>query len=476
MRLRWFQLIAISSAALAAATLYAARRPRYGGTLKLEIGSSLAALDPQASASGAEEATDRKALLNLIFEGLVHLDEHARPQPDLAESWRVSPDGKSWVFVLRRNVSLQDGSLLAPADVVNSLLAAAPRWKVEVQGDKAASAVLVSTEAPEPDLPSWLARAPYWIYRRTLEGALLGTGPFRLAEWEPRRHARFAANGSYWGGRPFLDSIDLQMGVAVRERIIDLELRKADFATLPAEMARRAGEQGIRVTVTPSAELLALTLFPGHIAAEDARVRQALALSIDRAGLASLILQKQGEPAGSLLPQWLSGTAFLFQTTPDLAKARALVSQAGSATRLRLGYDSSSALEQAVAERIAVNARDAGLSVVAQARTPANQSSFEAGLLWLPIATPVPRLALSDLLARLGLFLGADSAALPPKAAAEEIYARERAAVDSFRVIPLVHLPDVYGVGPRVRDWIAPSFPGAGGTPFADVWLEEDAR
>ena len=97
-----------------------------------------------------------------------------------------------------------------------------------------------------------------------------------------------------------------------------------------------------------------------------ARVREALALSIDRAAIVNFILQKEGEPAGGLLPQWSSGTAFLFSTAADPVHAKELSAQIVPAPKIVLGYDSGDSLEQAVAERIAVNAREAGIQLIAQ--------------------------------------------------------------------------------------------------------------
>ena len=119
-------------------------------------------------------------------------------------------------------------------------------------------------------------------------------------------------------GRPFVDSIEITMGRAAHDRILDLELNKTDFAEIPAEDARRAAEHGVRVSRSKPDELLALVFTGGDEPARgkpvSAKVREALALSIDRAAIVNFILQKEGEPAGGLLPQWSSGTAFLFST------------------------------------------------------------------------------------------------------------------------------------------------------------------
>jgi hypothetical protein len=113
-----------------------------------------------------------------------------------------------------------------------------------------------------------------------------------------------------------------------------------------------------------------------------------------------------------------------------------------------------------IAERIALNARDAGLAVSA-APQPA---SADVALVELRIATEDPSKALAQVATALAL------PAPPHGDSPEQNYAAERALLEGFRVIPLVHLPDVYGVGPRVKG-------GRGITPlgerrFENLWLE----
>ena len=101
---------------------------------------------------------------------------------------------------------------------------------------------------------------------------------------------------------------------------------------------------------------------------EDARVREALALTVDRAAIHRVLLQRQGEISGALLPQWVSGHAFLFPARPDVPRARSLAAGLPAASRtLTLAGE-----DRAIVERIALNARDAGLivtAVAADART-----------------------------------------------------------------------------------------------------------
>ena len=193
-----------------------------------------------------------------------------------------------------------------------------------------------------------------------------GAGAFHVTAFEAGKRVVLAATEDYRLGRPFVDSIEIAMGRTARDRIVDLELNKADFAEIPAEDARRAAERGVRVSRSQPDELLALVFTggaePGRGEAVNKRVREAIALSIDRAAIVNFILQKEGEPAGGLLPQWSSGTAFLFSTAADAAHAKELSTQIIPAPKIVLGYDFGDSLGQAVAERIAVNAREAGIA------------------------------------------------------------------------------------------------------------------
>ena len=105
---------------------------------------------------------------------------------------------------------------------------------------------------------------------------------------------------------------------------------KADFAEIPPDQARRAADGGVRISASQPDELVALVFVSGRPSAENARIREAMARSLDRAAMVNFILQKEGEPAGGLLPQWSDGTAFLFSTAADIAHSKELWSQIGS--------------------------------------------------------------------------------------------------------------------------------------------------
>lgn len=451
-----WRFAAVLSLLALAHTAGAARRPRYGGTLRVEMRAAISALDPAETG----EATAR--LAPLVFDRLVRIDRHGQPRPALAVSWSHDAEHRRWQFRLRPGVRFHDGSPLTAGAALAAAIESAlpPGFKVNPGGDILA----IDCPRPTPGLALELGRRGY-VFARDAGGAAIGTGPFRLAQLEPGRRAIFNANSSHWAGRPFLDSIEIAMGRTAREQWIDLEVGKADLVELAPAEARRAAERGRAVWSSAPMVLLAVVYEDGRPA--DARLREALALSIDRAAIHNVLLQRRGEISSAVLPQWLSGHEFLFSAAADLDKARQLAAAVPAASRaVTLSYPAAEPLARAIAERIAVNARDAGLAVQAAAR----HARPDARLVMLPLASPDPAQALAETAAALGY------PDWPREDAPEALYASERALLEDGRVVPLFHLPEEYGAAPRVRVWAPPVVGRLGGLRLADVWVEGGRR
>ena len=448
-------LLWTASSALAGAR--AATRPRYGGTLRVEMRARVASLDPREMPVSSP-AAEKLALL--VFERLVRLDESGRPQPQLAVAWQRDADVKRWQFRLRPGVSFHDGSALAPQAVAAALQPLLGRDRsVSLSGEW----LVIESQQPMPDLLGELARGRNFVFRVAADGSIAGTGAFRISEWLPGRWLVVGANEDYWAGRPFLDSITVEMGVAASQQLVNLELGKADVVELLPEQIRRASQMGARTWSSAPVELLALVFDPGRPAAQDARVRQAVASAIDRASIWNVLLQKQGEAAGGLLPQWLSGYAFLFSTAADLERAKRLRAEFSALPALSLVYDSADPVARAVAERIAVNARAAGITM--QAGPQKADARADARLMRLPIRSLEAAAALRELVVPLGL---AD-AYKPRSSSFEDLYSAERRLVETYRVVPLFHLPETYALSAPVKNWMPPR---CGGWRLEDVWLD----
>lgn len=463
----------------------AARRPRYGGTLAIDLQARVTSLDPAQKQGSVVDEIAQERLLRLIADCLVTLDQFGRPKPALALSWQHDGKFTRWSFRLRPNIEFQDASPFTPDSVATSLQAMNPRWRVGVASDS----VVVESDSPLPDLLYVLAESRNSILLHKPTDVIVGTGPFRFTTWEPGRHAVFAANDDYWGGRPYVDGIDVRMGRTIRERMIDLDLGKVDIADVAPDRARIDASRGVKISASDPTELVSLIFSGSSTRAKDIRIRQALSLAVDRASLVDFVLQKEGAPAGAFLPQWSSGYEFLFSTGPDSVTARQLASQISPAHVLSLGYDADDSMERMIAERIAVNAQAAGISISARAISvdppgdsnraadrAANVPEYDARIVRLPMSSPAPGAALGDFLQTVAQLADVDLSLTVPlndPANPEQLYSRERAVVDTYEIMPLVHVPEVVGLSARVRDWIPTRW---GAWHLADIWLDGAAQ
>ena len=389
----------------------------------------------------------------LVFDSLVTLDDTGKPQPSLAIAWQEEPGSLRWTFTLRDGVVLHNGSRLTPQVVASSLRTANPEWKVLATGNM----VIVESSVPRPDLPVVVALPRNGIALRD-GNKLVGTGPFAINDWQPGKKLTLAARDDYWGGRPFVDAIEIEVGRNPRDQMIALDLGRADLTDVLPEQAHRALAEGRYIASSAPLELVALNFQKERLSEDDGKLRQALALSIDRNSLNNVILQGAGESAGGLLPNWLSGYGFLFPIQVDLRRARELRDSVSQRPIWTLGYDNGDPTTRLLAERIALNARDAGLSL-----QPTIAANPDIRLVTIPIASVDARIALSSMTAQLGL-------KTPPIAGSSvnDLYQAESSVLATQRVIPLLHLRVNYGLGPMVKNWTR-RVDGSWNLP--DVWL-----
>jgi peptide/nickel transport system substrate-binding protein len=472
---------------LAPAELLATKHPRYGGTLRVELHVASISLDPREWKAGSVATAENEKLAALVYDRLVTLDEYGKFQPALATEWSHDATFKNWQFKLRPGVKFSDGSALTPKDAAAALQ---PLLPTGLQISPTENGVQIHAARATPDLLEQVASGRYFIFRVQPDGTFLGTGPFLLAENSPaipseanpsaRKPAqlKFRANEDAWAGRPFVDSVEVTLGEPALRQILSLQVGRADIIEIPPDLVRKARQENLRLWSSPPDTLLGLRFDDAQPGSNNPQLREALDFALDRETMANVLLQRQALPASALLPQWLSGYAFLFGTPMNLDRAKELRSSlpanlVGGSDPLRLRVDAVGDLMKLLGERVAVNARQANISVQLVPHTaPSSGNAVTTApatglhLFAWHYDSLSPRAELQALAHQLHSEAGETAS---ESGDPERLYAEERHLLAERQVLPLVLLPEYAGIAPNVRNWtVAPS----GEWRLADIWLD----
>jgi ABC-type transport system substrate-binding protein len=420
------------------------------------------------------ETTDAGAMRHvnaLAYETLVANDASGVLRPALAISWDADPSGRRWTFKLRRDVKLHDGSRLQPSQIAATLRDAHGDWQVSIEGD----ALAIDPGREMPDLPWQLADSSSAIAIRQGAGTAAGSGPFRIDRVGAGLIV-LRAHDDYWDSRPFLDAVEVRTARSPADLLTDVETGRADIVSIQATDVRRIEQRQLDIESSGLLELMALAFEPSLATGANEGVRRTLAAVIDRAAIARVVLQGRAEPANALLPQWVSGYApFVFEGKAAPLPRTAVAALPADRRTLALRVTPADPVAQAVAQRIAVNARDAGFALTVQA--PAGLGPrFDLRLLRLPFRASGPPQALADLMSGLGprtLTLFGRVARPEAGASLEDVLLTERALLAGDIIVPVVHVPELYAVGPRVHSWNGPAVLPSGAWNLANVWLTE---
>ena len=436
-------MLAASSLLGQASAPGAAARPRYGGSVRVVIPDLPSSLDP-ASPNGWRA----RNILPLVFECLTQFDSQARLRPQLATRWQPDSESRRWQFWLRAGVKFHDGTPLTAESVAASLRNAHPVWTVVPSGNS----VVIDSGGPQPTLPMQLALQQSAIVRRA-QNQLSGTGPFAVAGWQPGTRLELHAYDDYWDGRAFLDSLSITSGAG--QRVLAVDLGKAEVAEIGPEEVSRAASPERRVVESSPNELLALVFSHAPQSSDELRIRERLATSIDRASIVKVLLRNHGEIAWSALPNWMTGYAFLF--APDMTPVAQATALPVPEAKMVLSYEGGGPGSQLIAERVALNAREARILV----EPSASMGNADLRLVRIPLPSPEPQLALATLAQAVGI-------SLAPANSPDELYSREKELLASGRIIPLAHVPQIQVVAAGVNGWHPDQL---GAYPLADVWL-----
>lgn len=284
------------------------------------------------------------AAIGLVFSGLIRLDEHLQVQPDNAERWTVSPDGKTYTFTLREGLTFADGTPVTAADFVyaiNRALAPATAsygapfhlshivGAVEVIEGRSAEAsgvraidqrtLEIALTEPRAYFLSQLAYTYTFAVPRALvesradwERVAYGTGPFRVREWTPGEKIVLEANQRYWRGRPGFATVELifsPSGELAYNRYLagELDIFGSQQNPIPAGLITDARLQpGFHETASLTTRYIGFNNLREPF--DDPQVRRALALAVDRQQLSGKVFKGAVLPATRILPPGLLGT------------------------------------------------------------------------------------------------------------------------------------------------------------------------
>lgn len=292
--------------------------PVKGGDLTVARAIDAATLDPMMGYTPDDALTT-----NQIFEPLFIASKDGRSViPWLAKSSQLSDGGKTLTVELRDGVEFSDGKPLTADDVAYSLTRVvtsktspfgfllSPIKSVKADGQSTVVIQLNQPWAPIlADLSAWVAS----IVPKDLNGESpkeffahpVGTGPFELDHWSQGQEVALKRNPNYWRtGRPYIDTLTFNVVPDQNVRVSQVQGQQADIAydTPPQQTSSLDASPGVDAKAFP-ADFTDFLIFNTKVKPfQDAHVRRAIGLAIDREALANAVLFGTGKPACSLIP------------------------------------------------------------------------------------------------------------------------------------------------------------------------------
>jgi peptide/nickel transport system substrate-binding protein len=328
----------------AGATSAAAGAP--GGTIRVGITTPTTEVDPILNGD-----TGGLATLALTGEFLI-VSENKQLTPWLAESWTSNPDATEWTFKIRQGVKFNDGTPLTAKDVVASINRMAdPANKSNalsattgvISGDSASATddatVVFKLENPVGSFPYYVSSDNYnsiilpAAYAGDFAKTFPGTGPWKLESYQEGVGAAFTRNDDYWGKKALPDRLEVTYAADEAAQVLALQGNQLDVIQQVSVSGGQAilDDPAFQMIVLQSAAHRELSMRCDTKPFDNAKVRQAIALAVDRQAIVDGLFQGKSDlgndsPFAPIYPQTDTTVA---QRAKDIEKAKALLAEAG---------------------------------------------------------------------------------------------------------------------------------------------------
>jgi peptide/nickel transport system substrate-binding protein len=319
-----------------------------GGTLRIGAAIPDGSLEPPLL-----QSLGALGISHIAGEQLVFADKNAVLRPRLATSWKPTRGGRSWTFQIRRGVRFHDGKPMTVDDIVATfkrLLGPDSQAQSSYKG-VIGSVRKIGRNAVRFDLEAPNGLFPYLTGQMTYQAIILprsykipadltkpgewttkmnGTGPFTLKQNRGPGGLSFVANPQYWGGRPALDALEVQI-LEDQARVTALQSGQIDLAVqISYEGAQQLQRAGKKVLPIRTANHRYLNMNVTKEPFNDVRVRQAIALALNRPQIAQGLWGQYAE-VGNDSPMWpgYPYTAKVAQRRQNIDRAKSLLRAAG---------------------------------------------------------------------------------------------------------------------------------------------------
>jgi peptide/nickel transport system substrate-binding protein len=303
----------------------AALAQKPGGVLRVHVN------DSPPSMSMHEEAAPEPARVTMgLFNNLVMFEQHVKQNsmqsivPDLATGWSWSEEGTKLTFPLRQGVKWHDGKPFTAKDVKctwdlltgksSEKLRLDPRksWyrnleEVTTNGD---TEVTFHLQRPQPAFVALLVSGysvvyPCHVAPAEMRQHPIGTGPFKFVEFKPNERITVTRNQDYWkNGRPYLDGIEFTIIRDVSTANLAFVVDKLDWVGMAIPLLKGVKGQVPEAIceVTPGSGSRNLIVNRDAPPFDNADMRRAMALSLDRKAFIDIISEGQGDIGGVMQP------------------------------------------------------------------------------------------------------------------------------------------------------------------------------